>query len=613
MYGNFGRILRIDLTREKFTVNRVKDSFFKKYLGGVGIASKIIFDNVGKNVSPLDPDNILVFAVGPFQGTGIPGSGKWTVSARSPLTGIWGDSCGGGYWGPEFKKCGFDAVAIEGRASSPVYVWINDGQIEIKNAEGIWGKKISEADKMIKEHLYESKARSVLIGPAGERLVKFACIASDHGFAGRTGLGAVMGAKNLKAVAVRGTNKIEIAEYERFKIRNGELSKMIYEATSEFRKYGTTAAAKELHDTRGYGLAKNWRKGEFEKIGELSGDSFLGITANPIACSSCPIACHRHTKVEQPEKYAFEGYGPEYETIGMIGWLNMISEPEAVAYAGHLCDEYGLDTITTGSLIGFTFECYEKGWLQDKDLDGAEAEWGSSDVAISLIHKIANRDGFGDVLAEGVKIAAETLGGDAHKIVAHVKGLDLPAHDPRGFISMAINYATGPRGACHQRGFVLQDSSKIPEWGIPETNDVYSQKNPIIAAARYQDWAEVFNSLVQCEYMTIGGLSLNHQIELLNYVTGWSMNAGDLMKTAERIFTLQRLINVRYGVSRKDDTIPPKLFEPLKEGVNAGKTPVTFEDSLRKYYKIRGWDTDGKPTVKKVVELNLTEALKLQI
>jgi len=605
MYGNWGRILRVDLSKERIRTEKVKEVFCRKFLGGVGVASKIIFDEVVPSVEPLDPGNVVVFAVGPYQGTGIPGSGKWTVSARSPLTGIWGESCGGGYWGPEFKSAGFDAIAVKGKASSPVYIWIDNGDIEVRDAGNAWGKMASEADKIIKNELGDEKARAVLIGPAGERLVRFACVVSDHGFSGRSGLGAVMGSKNLKAVVVKGTKRVEVAETERLKEYSKELFKKINKATSEFRKYGTTDSAEELHDTRGYGLAENWRKGRFEGIKGLVGNRFLEITVGPIACTDCPIACHRHIRVTEPEKYAFDGYGPEYETIAMIGWLNIIGDYKAVAYLGHLCDEYGMDTISAGSMIGFTMECYEKGLLTKKDIDGLEPLWGSGDVAVTLIHKMAAREGFGDILAEGVSRAAQEVGGEATQMAVHVKGMELPAHDPRPFPSMAVNYATGQRGACHQRGFVLQDESTIPEWGIPKVADTYSMKKPVLSAARYQDWAELFNSLIQCEYMTAGGLTLSHQIELLNLVTGWGVDADEMLMTAERIFTLQRLLNIRYGMSRKDDTLPPRMFNPVEEGVGAGKVPVGFERMLGEYYALRGWDPDGKPTVEKLLQLDL--------
>ena len=251
MYGNWGKILRVDLTRESFATENVGEETYRKYIGGVGIASKIIFDEVGPEVDPFDPNNVIVFSVGPFQGTGIPGSGRWTVSSLSPLTGMWGESCGGGYWGPEFKRTGFDAIAVRGRAETPIYIWIEDGDVEIRDARKTWGKMVSEADEEIKTEVGDQRARSVLIGPAGERLVRFACVASDHGFSGRSGLGAVMGSKNLKSITVRGTERVEVADPEELGRCRGGLFKEISSVTVEFRKYGTTVAAKGMHDERG--------------------------------------------------------------------------------------------------------------------------------------------------------------------------------------------------------------------------------------------------------------------------------------------------------------------------------------------------------------------------
>ena len=617
MYGYWGKILRVDLSKGLVDVEKVDQSLFEKYLGGAGIAGKIILSEVGPGVDPLSPDNIIVFAVGPFQGVRIPGSGRWTVSSKSPLTDIWADSCAGGNWGPEFKRSGFDALVIKGRAASPVYLWINDGKVEIRDASRIWGKTISEADSEIKKDLREPKAKVACIGPAGERLVRFANVVNEHGIAGRCGLGAVMGSKNLKGVAVRGTKKIKVAKQEKVDEYSKTLFKEYYDATVyTMRKFGTTASVKKYYE-RGYGLSKNWREWVFEEVDGIDGNHFLEIIVKPVACTYCPIACHKRTKVEEPKKYAYEGYGPEYETISLLGWLNKISDAKAIGYMGYLCDEYGIDTMTTGSLVGFTTECYEKGWITREDLDGIEPRWGDADAAIALIHKIGKREGFGGVLAEGIVKSAEYIGSKASKIILHCKGLDYPAHDPRSFYPAAINYATGTRGACHQRGFATWHASGvlIPEWGISKvietgSNTLHSMENAPEIAIKYQNWATLFNSLVQCEYMIFGGLKLTHQINLLRYVTGWDIDAVSLEEIAERIFNLQRVIDVYYGVSKKDDSVPFRMFEPLEGGKSAGKMPLPFEKTLLEYYKLRGWDSDGKPTTERLVELNLGEALK---
>jgi len=611
MDGFWGRILLVDLSAKHCSIRTIKEGFFKKYLGGVGVAAKLIFEEVDPKVEPLSPDNMIVFSVGPFQGTSVPGSGRWIVAAKSPLTNIWGESCAGGSWGYHFKRSGFDAIAIRGMAEKPTYLWICDGEVEFRGASDVWGKPTSETQSMIKKDLGERNASVLCIGPAGENLVKFACITNDHGFAGRCGLGAAMGSKNLKAIATKGTLNVDVAEPDRLKDLAQRLSKQIHEKAVSLREYGTTSAAKTFHDERGYGLAGNWREGSLEGIELIDGDHFKEITVSGEACIMCPIGCHRHTRVDEPEKYAYDGHGPEYETIGMIGWLNKIVDVKAIGYLGHICNEYGVDTITMGSIIGFVTECAERGWLTPEDLDGIKPRWGEADPAIELIHKTVKREGIGNILAEGTVKAAEHIHPEAQNIVVHAKGLEYPAHDPRAIFPLIINYATGARGACHQRGFVpWAPSLPISEWGIEKLNKPHSMDGAAEIAARYQDWSVLFNSLVQCEFMVWGGLTLSDQIAFLNHITGWNIDAAYMLKVAERIFTLQRIINVRFGISRKDDSAPPRMFEALKSGKSSGKIPVPFDKALNEYYRIRGWDMDGKPTVKKLIELELTEALK---
>jgi len=611
MYGYHGQVVGVNLSKRSTTIKRIKEPFFKKYLGGVGLAAKIIFDNVGSDVDPLNAENLLVFAVGPFQGTGIPGSGKWIVASRSPLTNVWGESCAGGYWGPIFKNTGFDAVVIKGKADKPVYLWIHDGEAEIKDAVGIWGKTTSQTDIEIKKDIGEPRASVACIGPAGENLVRFASIISEHGFAGRTGMGAVMGSKNLKAVVVYGTRHVETAEPNKLRKYNKELSRKLYNATiNGLRKHGTTASVPKYIDRMGYGLKENWRKGieHFSPVLDgIDGDRFLSLTVSPLACMNCPIACHRHTQVREPRKYAYDGHGPEYETIAMFGWLNMVSDAKAVAYMGHLCNEYGMDTISTGSLLAFTAECYEKGWITKENLNGMKISWGDADSRIALIHKIAKRSGFGKILAEGIVKAAEYVGHEANEIIVHCKGLDYPGHDPRGFYPTLLNYATGPRGACHQRGFVQWNALGvlIPEWQITEEHERHSMKNAANLVIKYQDWATIFNSLIQCEYMIFGGLTLTHQTNFLKYVTGWNVTPSCIAEIAERIFNLQRMINVNYGVTKCDDTAPPRIFRPLDVGQSAGKIPQQFDEALMEYYQMRGWDSNGKPTLGKLKELGI--------
>ena len=612
-YGFWGKVLRVDLTKEKIVIDSVRESFFKKYLGGVGIGTKLLFDTVDPSVDPFDPESVLIFSVGPFQGTIIPGSGRWVVVSRSPLTGIYADSSAGGTWGPLFKRAGFDALVITGRAAEPVYLWISDGNVEIKDASSVWGKTTSEADEIIKKDLGELNAAVACIGPAGENLVRFASIINEHGVAGRAGIGAVMGSKNLKAVAAMGSRNLEVARPGELDDLSKKLFKEFYEKQKDgMRVYGSCIANKIFYETSEIGM-KYWTQGTWDEASNLYPENIKdALSWSPVACLNCPIACHKSAKVEEPKKFAYKGYGPEYESVGMLGALCLISDPKAVGYMHYLCDEYGMDVITAGGLIAFSMECYEKGLLSKEDLDGLDLKWGNAEAATALLHKIAKKEGFGAVLAEGIRKAADFVGKDAPRIAMHVKGLDIPAHDPRAFFPWSINYATSPRGACHQRGFAgwMGLGVVIPEWGIAEKTDRHSMEGAANIAAKYQDWATIFNSLVQCEYMTFAGLTLTDQVKLLNYVTGWDVDIEWMAKTAERIFTLQRVINVIYGVGRKDDTLPMRMFEPLKTGGSKGKIPVPFEKELLEYYHIRGWDSDGRPTKEKLVELGLIEALK---
>jgi aldehyde:ferredoxin oxidoreductase len=611
LYGYWGKILEVDLSKNKIKVRSVKEEIFKMFVGGVGLAAKIVFEQTPGSCDPLGPENVLVVGTGPFQGTSIPGSGKWVAAARSPLTGIWGDSCGGGRFAPDLKGTGFDAVAVKGKADSPLYIWINEGDVELKDASEIWGKSTSETDRAIRSDLGDDAVKVLCIGPAGEKLVRFACLCSDYGFGGRTGLGAVMGSKNLKAIAVRGMRKIDVAKPNELNAKSKEAMGKLYEnALKGMRKYGTMGGMQaNQHDDRGYGLKHNWDGGIFEDISKINEERVREITVGELACSNCPVACHRHTRVTEPEKYAYDGHGPEYETVGMLGWLPMISDIKAVGYMGHLCNEYGLDTISMGSLIGFTMECYEKGWLDESKLHGVKPMWGDAENAIELIHMVASRRGFGDILANGIRSAAAFVKQGAAEIIVECKGLDYPAHDPRSYYPTALNYATGVRGACHQRGVTpwVPGGFNIPEWDVkvPSKEERYTMKNAAYVTAKCQDWASFSNSLIQCEFMFWAGLTFNEQIAFLNLVTGWNLDAHAIAEVSERITTLQRLINVRFGVSRKDDNLPQKMLKPQPSGASAGKAPQPFEEALTEYYQIRGWNQNGVPTKEKLQELRL--------
>jgi len=624
MYGYASKTLRADLTESKVKIQKFNEKFYKKFLGGVGIAAKFLFDETGPEVDPLGPENRLIFAAGPFQNTGVLGSARWGVSAISPLTGVWGEANGSGSWGIMLRAAGFDAVVVQGKAEKPVYLWIHDDEAEIRDASKFWGKDSYEAHDKIKDELGVPRASIVKIGQAGENLVRMACVVGDkHAFAGRTGMGAVMGSKNLKAIAVFGTTKQEVADPEKLRKLSGNLSVKVAKSAADFGKYGTPFFLTLSYDYRNAPL-KNWALGDWTKgIVKLSTPRYAEkLTAKITHCPHCPVGCRINVKVEKPQKYACEGAGPEYETVCLMGTSLLIDSLEAIAKLNDLSNRYGVDTISTGSAIAVAMEAYENGVLTKEDTDGLELKWGAADAAIALLEKIVKREGIGDTLAEGSLAAAKKMSKEVVETVVHVKGLDFPAHDPRACNPQGLNYATGNRGACHVRGFVLDHyqvymapsdtavaSLTMPEIGLglpPKTG----WRGQSIFVARNQDWACLFDSLIQCKFMTCLGkddsLLLGDHVKLLNYVTGWNISAKELMKIGERIFNLQRAINVKRGVSRCDDRIPSRIFEKA----HPKHLIPSLEPMLDEYYEVRGWTTDGKPTREKLLELGLENAAK---
>lgn len=612
MKGYWNKILRVDLTKRKVLIEKLNDKTCKEFIGGTGLATKIIFSEVDPSVDAFNPDNRLVFAVGPFNGVNIPGSGRWTVASRSPLTGIWGEASGGGYWGTEFKRTGYDALVIQGRSDKPVYLWIKEDMVELRSASHLWGMDTYETDNAVKKELGDRRVSVVCIGPAGEKLVKIASIISDqgHGVAARTGLGAVMGSKNLKAIAVKGTKNIEIAEENKLDELVESIRSKIVVNANILREHGTPNYVISAHDLGDLPI-KYWAKGEWRdsvtKIGTPTYTQKLSAKAR--ACSFCPIGCHRYVEIKS-EKFESKGMGPEYETLAMFGSLCLVDDLSSIVKANELCNRYGIDTISTGAIIGFLMECYEKGLITKDHTDGIEFTWGNSEALIQVISKIAKREGFGDILAEGEKNVAKKFG--VPNMMIQVKGLAVPAHDPRAFFSMAINYATSNRGACHMRGnpYIHELGVTIPEVGITNKLDRFSWRSKGYITARSQDICILFDSLVQCKFMVFGGLTITDQVNLLRAVTGWNLSITDFLKTGERIFNLQRVYNIRLGISRKDDDLPKIIFEKIEREDRNRKIPP-LKLMLSEYYRVRGWDSDGKPTREKMHSLGLLEEFEI--
>lgn len=608
--GYWNKVLRVNLTTGEIWTEQVSEETWKMCLGGAGYGAKVLLEEIDADTDAFSPDNPLVFALGPYQSEHSPGNAKWTVVAKSPLTGTYGDSAAGAGWGMQLKKAGYDALIVTGIAREPVYLAIDDDNVSLKSAADLWGQDTYETYSSLRE-LETPNVSVACIGPAGENLVRFACIVADaHSFAGRCGLGAVMGSKKLKAIAVRGTHGVPVYDSDGYKELSKKKMQEIYRAAEDgLRKHGTPELC-TLAESFGDMPIKNWAGDVWpEGAAKLGAPNYTEVlNARPQACVNCPIGCHRDITVEDKE-YSLKGPGPEYETLGMLGSNLLIDDVKAVAKANDICNRLGMDTISAGACIGLAMECFEKGYLTS-DQVGHELTWGNAGAMIDILSQIGNRTGFGAIFADGTLKAAADIHPDAQQYVTHVKGLDLPAHDARACWSLGINYATSTRGACHMRG-VTEDVEMggffVPEIGVVEGwSKFFEQENKAELAVKYQDMCAWINSAVICIFMLNGGdLSLTSAQDLFNSATGWNWSIEDIIQSGERILTMQRLVNVRDGHSRKTDTLPPRMLQPANEGFRAGKIPAPLDEYLDKYYQLRQWDSNGVPTAECLSRLGL--------
>ncbi len=612
--GYAGKILTVDLSDGKISEKTLDLSLAKNLIGCLGIASKIMLEELDPSVKPFDPKNKLILATGPLTGSTAPAANKSIIISRSPLTNIWGESVFSANCGIELKRAGYDMLIIEGKAEKPVYLWIHDGTAEIKDASGIWGMDTFSACDAIKKDLGEMKAAAISIGPAGEKLARIASIISDNGrAAGRCGLGAVMGSKNLKAVVARGSGEINVAKPETLDELRDEIVETVKNKLKAFSEYGTSRGVVSFEEMGNLPI-KNWTKGRFPEAEKISGVRMAEtILVGKKACFACPVACGRYIRISEGPYAPLEGYGPEYETIAALGSLCMNDNLESIAKANDLCNRFGLDTISVGATIAFAMECYEKGIITKDDTGGVELSWGNHEAIIKMIELIGRREGFGAILSEGSKRAAEKIGKGAERYAMHVKGLELPMHSPYRFKEMGLQYAVSERGACHLRGFSMLPARGIlfPELGLNKKLDGFTIEGKAHVVKIMQDACRVVDALGICKFIAFfGGIPLKSLAELYTAVTGWETTLEELMKAGERIWMLQRVFNVRMGVKREDDTLPKRfLEEPMVEGAAKGQT-VELEPMLEEYYAERGLDKEGKPKKEKLKELNLDFAIK---
>jgi aldehyde:ferredoxin oxidoreductase len=613
--GYWQKFLRVDLTNKKTSVEPIAEEDLKRFIGGAGLAAEILRREIPAKIDSYDPKNLAIFGSGPFQGPPIAGGAKFSMAGISPVTGTFADTAAGADWGPALKDAGYDMLVIEGASETPVYLHIIDDQVEVKDASHLTGMDTHETIDAIQKETEDTKLSIASIGPAGEKRVAIACVVVDkHSFAGRCGLGAVMGSKGLKAVAVRGTQAAEMSDPDKARELIGQYQKQILATVkeNEFRAHGTTALC-ESAEALGDMPIKYWEQDVWpEGAKKLGAPTYTKVLkAKPYPCKFCPIGCHRKIKITEPAEYVQEGIGPEYETLGMMGTNLLIDDPKAVAQGNDMANRLGLDTISAGAMVGFAMECFEKGWITDQDTDGLELRWGDPKVLFALLEQIGNKEGFGAIFSEGILPAAEKISQEAIEIVVHCKGLDFPAHDARSCISLAPTYATCTRGACHFRGAcedVEMGGFFIPEIGIKEGMfKFFERENQSLLAAKCQDYFALLNSLVLCAFMVDGGdMPFSGVKDLFNAITGWGYSIEDLIETGERIFAVQRLINIRDGYNAATDVMPKKMLQPAKEGFRAGKIPP-FKELMEDYYNLRGWDENGEPSQRIIDRLGLAK------
>jgi len=594
MNGYMGKVLRVDLSTGELRDESLNEEQARAFVGGSGLAARFIYGMVDSDTDPLSPDNPLVFMTGPLVGTPMPSAGRCSVCALSPLTRIWGESNTGGFFGPELRFAGYDGVIVTGRAGKQVWLSIVEGRAELHDGADLWGLDSYATQERVREALGEPKARVACIGPAGENLVKMAAVMNDHGrAAGRTGMGAVMGSKNLKAIAVRGSAKVPLADPDGFKAVVREIIADLDEDMAAMSlQLAGTACYVDMALMYGDMPIRYYQQGEWEGASNLSGVLMVDQYQNKnVACYRCPIACGRETRA--PSYGLDKVDGPEYETLGAFGSLAMVDDLEAVIYAGHLCNLYGLDTISAGCTVALACEMFERGILSPADTGGLEIRYGDVRTTHRLIEMIARREGFGGVLAEGSATLAERFG--VPELAVTVNRLEVPMHDLRAFAGMAVTYALSPRGACHMEGDMYGvDTGQGPafELGIlpGDRFEATGEKGRI--AARQQAWRNLYNAMILCQFQNPGA---GRVLAALNGAAGWGLEADDLMMLGKRIVTLKRLLNLRRGLTRADDRLPDLLMQPL-EGGTEGTVP-DVDVLLAGAYAEYGWDPEtGMPT-----------------
>ncbi len=601
MNGYYGKFLTVDLSTRQTGELPLTEQQARDFIGGAGLSAHLIYGHARSGMDPLGPDNPLVFAAGPFVGTTIPMASRSSVCGISPQTGFWGEATTGGVFPFRLKATGYDGIFITGKADRPVYLYVNNGTAEIRDAAHLWGKDSYETQTILKQEIGGRGLSISCIGLGGERLVRFAGIMNDAGrAAGRTGMGALMGSKNLKAVAVDGSQQAPVAEADRLRELAREARAQMRARRAQMMEYGTLGYMETGH-VLGDVPSDYFRRGIFP-AGKVSGPAFRqAYPIEAVACYGCPTACGRLLRDFRPELPSIDG--PEYETAAAFGPLCRNYDLDSIVMANHLCNVHGIDTISAGVTIAYAMFLYEQGVLT-KERAGMEIRWGDGATIVRLVEMIARREGIGDLLARGALGVCQELGADPEDC-AVVKGLEIPMHDPRSTTGLAISYATGSRGACHLRGdyYLVDLGTRIPELDI-QPGDRFQSQGKAPMAARFQDFKDLFDSLLVCKFSNLTPTQLT---DFLNAVTGWGFTTGDLHTAGERSINIKRAISNKLGVTRQHDRMPRVSVTPLKEGSTAGRGP-DMDTLLKEYYDYRQWDWEtGRPTKAKLEALGLAD------
>lgn len=607
--GYKGKILAVNLTNKKTSTIEVTDEFARKYLGGNGFAVRHIFDMVDPRMDAFDVTNVVAMMTGPLQGINIPTAGKYYMATKSPLTNGYFDSVSGGFIGAQIKYAGFDGILITGKADKPTYLFVEDGRVEFRSAEKLWGKLTGETQEMVKEEIGDPNLCVSAIGPAGENLVRYACVITEYRAAGRGGVGAVLGSKKLKAIAVRGSGTNEVADPEAFdawmKWYKEEAKKVPALATG-LPTYGTPVLVASIGKMLGAMGSYNHQTEFFQNWENISGERLKKeYWDKDTACPACPIACSKVFSAKSGKWKGAISEGPEYETIYSLGSMCGIDDLGAIIKGDSLCDEWGMDTVTYGVTVSFIMEAYEKGLITKENTDGVEFKFGNDDAMIAYVEKTAKRQGIGNLMAEGSLRAARIIGGGSERFAIQVKGLEIPGHSARALRGMALGYATATRGGSHH------DPRPTGEYaGASDRKAVEGKAAWVIGT---QQMTTIGDSLVNCHFLErLLGFTLTQKyVDMINPVTGFNYSFEELVNVAERILDLERAFNVRTGIRRKDDTLPRRfLEEPIPEGPSQGMhtDEPTLNRMLDDFYKLKGWDPKtGIPTREKLSRMGLED------